>query len=64
MSGAESSSRQHFSGYVDKAGEPCGGQRMRVRQNRVVLSASYFFGLLKAAEVTENVGIFRLAPFN
>jgi len=30
----------------------------------VVLSASYFFGLLKAAEVTENVGIFRLAPFN
>ena len=39
-------------------GGPC------VRQNRVVLSASYFFGLLKAAEVTENVGIFRLAPFN
>ena len=38
MSGAESSSRQHFSGYVDKAGEPCGGQRMRVRQNRVVLA--------------------------
>lgn len=34
----------------------------RVRQNRVVLSASYFFGLLKASEALENVGIFRLFP--
>ncbi|MET4388637.1 hypothetical protein ABIB73_004401 [Bradyrhizobium sp. F1.4.3] len=38
MSDAEGSSRQHFSRYVDSAGEPCGGQRMRVRQNRVVLA--------------------------
>ncbi|MET4844211.1 hypothetical protein ABIF62_004706 [Bradyrhizobium japonicum] len=37
-------------------GGPC------VRQNRVVLSASYFFGLLKAAEVPENVDIFRRFP--
>ena len=33
-----SSSRQHASGNVDKAGRSCGGQRTRVRQNRVVLA--------------------------
>ena len=36
--GAENSSRRHFGGYVHEAIEPCGGQRMRVRQNRVVLA--------------------------
>jgi len=38
MSGAEGSSRQYFSGNVDSAGKPCGIGRMRVRQNRVVLT--------------------------
>ena len=36
--GAENSSRRHFGGYVHEAIEPCGGRRMRVRQNRVVLA--------------------------
>ena len=37
-SGAVSSSRQHFDGYVHDVIEPCGGQRACVRQNRVVLA--------------------------
>jgi hypothetical protein len=47
MSGAEGSSRQHFSGRVYTAGEPCGGQRTCVRQNRVVLAVVATVKLLR-----------------
>jgi hypothetical protein len=40
--GQGGSSRQHFDGYVHDAIEPCGGRRMRVRQNRAGFAVTFF----------------------